>query len=140
MDFWQFVIDFVHYTAWPVVVLVILLVFRKNIGGVLRRIKRVGHGDKFAEFIDYERKTSSSKKLMIYEVSEDSLTWDYYLDLLESFVSCNAMIVRLSDDIPEYGDIKRDAAFRMKKGFEVIQKERPTSHFVSLFNEMLGNM
>lgn len=140
MNLGQFIVEIIHYASWPVLVLIIVLLFREDIVIVLQRLKKIGHGDKFAEFMDFESKIKTSEKLMLYEVTKDTITWDYYLDLLQTFTSCNALIVKLCEVLPEYKDIKKDAEFRMKKSLKVIQKERPTSEFVSIFNKIVANL
>ena len=143
MNFWQFIIELIHYAAWPVLVLIIVLLFRKDIVIALRRLKKLGRGDNFAEFMDFESKSKTSEELLLYKVTKDTLTWDYYVNLLQTVVSSNALIVKLCEVLPkdkEYREIKKDAEFRMKKSFEVIQRERPTSVFVSILTEFIQSV
>lgn len=59
----EFIAKLIQYTAWPVTALVLLLFFRNPIISLLQRIKKVGSGDKFAEFIPFETQKAVSEEI-----------------------------------------------------------------------------
>jgi len=74
----EFYIEIIHYAAWPAVVLVILLVFREPIVSLLGRLKKIGLGDKFLEFMASELQEKVSEKVRYIDVTKETLKWEHF--------------------------------------------------------------
>ena len=78
----EFIVEIIHYTAWPVAILVILLVFllvfREAIVSLLGRLKKIGHGDTSAEFIPPELQQKVSETVRYIDVNKDTLEWEHF--------------------------------------------------------------
>ena len=56
----KYLVQIIHYIAWPVVVLVSLFVFRKRLGFLIDRIIKVAHGNSAIEFSNTDEQGGSS--------------------------------------------------------------------------------
>lgn len=90
MDWELFVnslIQLIHYTAWPLTILVLVLIFRKAILRSLGQLKKMSVGDKIAlEFLPLEIQKRMAEKVKFEEIAKDSFTWKHYLDALENWM------------------------------------------------------
>lgn len=74
----EFIVEIIHYAAWPVVILVVLLVFRKPIVSLLGRLKKISIGDKFLEFMVSELHEKVSEKIRYFDVTKETLKWEHF--------------------------------------------------------------
>ncbi len=66
----KYLVQIIHYIAWPVVALVSLFFFRKKLGLIIDRIIKVAHGNSSIEFSNTGEQGGSSE----LPISESALT------------------------------------------------------------------
>ena len=78
-------VEIIHHVAWPTVVLIIVLVFRKPLVRLLRRLKSARTGDVRLDFGPEDRNQLSKESVRLSEVTKDTLTWEHYTGILGLF-------------------------------------------------------
>lgn len=127
-------VQLIGYIAWPLVALIILLIFRKAIVGKMRGLIKVSKGDTIAEFINSNLQEKLSKKLNLPEVTQETYNWDSYLDALEQWAAWISFFQSLwvisyiggnrkEADYDEYNLAIKQLGMVIKK----IREERPNS-------------
>lgn len=97
MKWVKLLVELVGHIAWPVAILTILLIFRKSIMYKLRWLTKATKGDASLEFATSQRENMFEKERKLSDITEDSLTWDDYLDALEQWavwIAAGALYVR----------------------------------------------
>jgi len=81
--FGKFIIEILHYAAWPVVVLVVIYWLRKPIVAAIGRFKKIQHKDTVFEFGPPELNREIAGKKGFLEITPDNFTWDDFLDYID---------------------------------------------------------
>ncbi len=66
----KYLVQIIHYIAWPAVVLICLYSFRKELGNLIGRIKEFHHGDEHFVFSTKEEQGGSKELLIPVSASE----------------------------------------------------------------------
>ena len=127
-------IQLIGYIAWPLVALIILLLFRKPIAEKLRGLTKVGKGDTFLQFMTGNLQKGVSEKLTLPNVIEETLNWTHYLDVLEAWAGIYGLYALELFSKHEQG-LCKDSEVLWEKNIlarfitlvEKIAKERPDS-------------
>ncbi len=143
MNFWQFIVDVIHYTAWPITVLAVLYWFRKPMKGLLGRLKKAGAKDYYAEFAIPDLQKKAMQKVKLPEVNKDTLTWQHYLDALENWVFNLGMKLHfVFMQQPSAIDTKgmKHEMNVLKTVTEKIEKDRPNSTVIEFVHDVMKDI
>lgn len=147
---WELVVNsliqLIHYTAWPLTILVLILIFRKAIFRSLGLLKKMSVGDKLTlEFLPLELQKKIAEKVKFEEVTKDSYTWDNYLDALEILLAWVAIcagditILRILGHSIEGDERTLKIAVRdYNKVAKKIEKERPESEALKIMSDLMN--
>ncbi len=127
--FLKFVVDIIHYAAWPAVVIFALIFFSKPLGGLIKGIKKFTHKDTSIDFT--EGVAAEVKKAVgggkFFGATEETLNYEKYLDDIEVL---GVAIALFTSRLRKYGE-KRKVLEIGDKALELIidklKEERPTS-------------
>jgi len=84
MDFFDFLEKVIGHVAWPITVLFVIYMFRKQLQNLIGRLKSMAYKDTAIEFNDVQAqiKKQTKKRGNIFDVSEENLTYNNYLDTI----------------------------------------------------------
>jgi len=137
----DFVVDIIHYAAWPTVVIFTLIFFSKPLEKLLNRIRKLKHKD---SSIDFTALPTEVKKAVgdkeIFDVTRENLNYDKYLDTIEGLgivIAIFASRVRKFDKewtLLELGDKV------LEQTADKIKAERSTSIFLKFMHTGLEDV
>src|SRR4030042_537554 len=78
-------VQLIGHIAWPVAIVVILLIFRKPIETKIRDILKIGIGKALIECATPEMKEKLVNKVKFTKVTKTQYTWENYLDAMEQW-------------------------------------------------------
>lgn len=139
----KFIVEVIHYTAWPTVILVVLLVFCKPIISLIERFKKVGikHGDKeyfFEADAIMKHQKKVSKQSGFIEVSRDTLDFDNYLDVLEMWTGTLGLLAFEWCNQPKWKSEQPIIQNCFKILIMKLDKERPNEKLLSSHHKLLA--
>lgn len=140
-------IQLIHYTIWPLTVVVLILIFRKAILRSLGPLKKMSIGDKLAlEFLPPELQKKIAEKVDFEEVTKDSLTWEHYLDALEGWMGGAALFAVSRVQLRLEGrseksdqEFLKDAVHAFNRMAKKIEKERSKSETLKAASEVIDD-
>lgn len=145
MKWVQFVVEslvkIIQSLAWPAVALVCFFVIRKPLIALLQRVKKVGKGDWFAELgkDEINEMAKKAEKVNLMDVTNDTLVWDNYLNVLEQWAYWLGWYVNAVRLIKDSGMSALNMSFSMNlipairlilSILKKLEKERPTSEML----------
>ncbi len=134
----KFVVDIIHYAAWPSVVIFTLLFFSKPLGELLNRIRKLKHKDSFIDFAALPAEVQKAVgDRMALDATKENLNYDKYLDTIEGLgvvIAIFASRVRKFDK--EYPMLDMGDTV-LKLIVDKVKADRPTSKFVSMLRTTL---
>lgn len=125
MDWKTFVSHVIEHTAWPLVLLIVLFQFRKELSTVISRLKKVRHKDTEMEFakgvaqLVEERKSTGNHE----KSSDSSDTYEDYLNFLLSLASISPR----SAVLESFRILETSAAKKAAKLFPTYKQNSPRS-------------
>lgn len=136
--FLNFVVDFIHYAAWPAVVIFTLIFFNKPFGRLIDRIKEFRNKDFSVEFSElYKEVQREVRDKVFLNVTKENLNYEKYLDTmlqLGLIVATFASRVREIDEqfpLLEMGDVALETIA------DKVKAERPTAPFLKFLSTRL---
>lgn len=144
MNFWQFIAEVIHYVAWPAIILVVVLLFRKHIEALLKSRMKVRHKDIEIEFnIPSELQSKMVKKVKLSDVNKDTLTWEHYLDALEHWAfELGIKLSMVAAQHPSAKDIKvmKYELDRLKTIVKKIEISQPNSTIIRFASDVFAHI
>ena len=137
MNFWQFIIEVIHYAAWPAAAIATLIVLRKPISSLLERPIRLRRGELLME-LNVPRKLQEKiyEDKALFEATKDTLDFNNYLDTVEAFtLSCGFLALELQGQ-PEQTELRQLAEDTFLAGVKKIITERPNTDSILLFSKI----
>ncbi len=134
----QIFLQFIADMAWPVVALIVLLAFRKEIGSLLLRLRKLIYKGAVLDFADItditmkedaiqtKDKQDSIEMKDVLGVTEQDCTYDKYLTLLQFFTLMLGAVVLLPTRLRWRYQFAQDL---LKGSITKIEKERPNSRW-----------
>ena len=140
--FLNFLVDIIHYAAWPAVVIFTLIFFSKPFGRLIDRIKKLRSKDLFVDFagLPAEVQKKVGDKVFLLDVTKENLNYEKFLDaILELGISVAtfASLVREFDEkhpLLDFGDEM------LKIVADKVKAERPTDWRLKFLITKLKNV
>lgn len=134
----KFVVDIIHYAAWPAVVIFTLIFFSEPLGKLLNRIRKLKHKDSSIDFAALPPEVQEAVGgTLMYGITKENLNYDKYLDTIQGlglFIAIFASRVReLDKEWPILG-IGDDV---LETIVSQIKAERPTNSFLKFLSTKL---
>jgi hypothetical protein len=86
-------IQMIHYLAWPVTLIIIIIVFREHIANKLQSLIKAGRKDTYLEFLSPQMEKQIQKSPKFSQINKKNYNWDNYLDALERWAAWSGMLV-----------------------------------------------
>jgi len=142
MSFKEFIVQILHYAAWPAMIFGVVLLFRERIEVLLKSRMKVRHKDTEVELnIPTELQKKMSKKVDLSELNKEKYTWEDYLDALEQWAfNLGMKITLLTEALPKAKDttIFRYELEQLKTITDKLEKERPVSNITQFARDVLN--
>ena len=127
----KFIVEVLHYTAWPAALLWIIYMFRKPITRLIDRIKRFKHGDTEIDFSNAAKilRTTAiedrSAAIHVKKLTKGDLDWPSVVKLTAKYTatlifSLNIIPIK---DARERPDVVRDIGGRIKEMMDSFENE-----------------
>lgn len=79
--FLKFIVDIVHYAAWPLLVIGVLYLFREPLRIKIRELTKIGHKDTYLDFTSIPKKKREMLKSGDFLPStKETINYDWYLE------------------------------------------------------------
>jgi len=134
MNFWQFIVEIIHYAGWPAVAFTTLIVLRKPIYSLLERPIKLRRGELLMELnVPRELQEKIYEDKALFGASKDTLNFKQYLDLAEAFTFTCGLLAGEYRKQPELKELQQLAEDCFNRGVNKIQEERPETDSLTTF-------
>lgn len=141
MKWAELAVELIGYLAWPGAILTIVLIFRRQIGGLFKRVKKLSKGDLNIDFAaDAIKKELETMPNFRDATPENFGGWPAYLDLLKS---CGLWLYLHCLHLGQVSALsslsKKDAtAFALGRKYltemaVLLERQEPDSKFIQIF-------
>lgn len=136
MGFTEFIVNIVHYAAWPAVAVATLIVLHKPISLLLERPIKLRRGELLMELNVPRELQEKIEDKAFFEVTKDTLDFNNYLDVIEAFtLSCGFLALELQGQ-PEQTEFRQLAEDTFITGVKKIITERPNTKSIPVFSKI----
>lgn len=133
IEFLRILFELIWHLAWPATILVIVYIFEKPIGDLIKRIKKISSGDKSIE-LDLVKIVSQqqqgNKSIDLVGVTKDTCNFEAYMNLMDGFTRSQVALIALfalhEDCYSSIPPIIKNYELTIKK----LEKERPNDESV----------
>ncbi len=134
----KFVVDIIHYAAWPVVVIFTLLFFSKPLGELLTRIRKFKHKDSSIDFAALPAEVQKAVgDRMVFDATRENIDYDKYLNTIEGLGIVIAVFASRVRELDKEYPILKMADDVLKKIVSQIEAERSTHSLLKFMHTKL---
>lgn len=136
MNFWKFLVELIHYGAWPAIVAVLLYVFRKHISDLLKSQIRVRHKETEIEFNVplAQKQIEEIEASSLSSAKTTEISYKMYLNRVEILAVYTAAIATGNRNFVKA--LQPQAKETFKDALDILEKENPDCKSLDFLHRM----